>query len=108
LKYLNAKSSKRCFDLAPLITKPLFPKCYLTERGKVFRRHTPMGPTLIIECSRFGNLFLAADNQKTRTCPYCGTRVNVRKAKKIASATNAYEASEMLREIKSRKGFSRQ
>jgi predicted nucleic acid-binding Zn-ribbon protein len=67
-----------------------------------------MRPTSIIECTQCGNLFLAADNQKTRTCPYCGTHVNVRKAKKVASATNAYEASEMLREIKSRKGFSRQ
>jgi predicted nucleic acid-binding Zn-ribbon protein len=67
-----------------------------------------MRPTLIIECTQCGGLFLAADNQKTRTCPYCGTRVDVRKAKKVASAANAYEASEMLQEIKSRKGFSRQ
>jgi DNA-directed RNA polymerase subunit RPC12/RpoP len=65
-----------------------------------------MGTTLIIACNRCGNLFLAAEGQKTRTCPYCGTRVDVRKAKKVASAKNAFEASQMLRNIKSRKGFS--
>ena len=46
--------------------------------------------------------------QKTKTCPYCGTRVDVRRAKKVASAKNAFEASEKLRDIKSRKGFSRE
>ncbi len=65
-----------------------------------------MGTTLIIECTSCGNLFLAADNQKTRTCPYCGTRVTVRKAKKVASAKNAFEASQLLRNIKNKKGFS--
>jgi len=67
-----------------------------------------MGTTLIITCNRCGGLFLAAESQKTRTCPYCNTRVDVRKAKKVASAKNAFEASEMLREIKSKKGFSRE
>jgi DNA-directed RNA polymerase subunit RPC12/RpoP len=65
-----------------------------------------MGQTLIIVCNRCGGLFLAADSQKTRTCPYCGTRVDVKKAKQVASAKNAFEASELLREIKSRKGFN--
>lgn len=67
-----------------------------------------MGTTLIIVCNRCGGLFMAADGQKTRTCPYCSTHVDVRKAKKVASAKNAFEASEMLRDIKSRKGFSRE
>ncbi len=67
-----------------------------------------MGPTSIIVCNRCGGLFLAAESQTTRTCPYCNTRVEVRKAKKVALAKNAFEASEMLREIKRRKGFSRQ
>ena len=66
-----------------------------------------MRPTLIIVCNRCGGLFLAADGQKTKTCPYCGTRVDVRRAKKVAAAKSAFEASEMLRDIKSRKGFSR-
>jgi DNA-directed RNA polymerase subunit RPC12/RpoP len=67
-----------------------------------------MRPTLIIVCNRCGGLFLAADGQKTKTCPYCGTHVDVRRAKKVAAAKSAFEASEMLRDIKSRKGFSRE
>jgi DNA-directed RNA polymerase subunit RPC12/RpoP len=66
-----------------------------------------MGPTLIVVCNRCGGLLMAADDQKTRTCPYCGSRVDVRKAKKVASAKNAFEASEILRDLKSRKGFNR-
>jgi DNA-directed RNA polymerase subunit RPC12/RpoP len=66
-----------------------------------------MGPTLIVVCNRCGGLLMAAEDQKTRTCPYCGSRVDVRRAKKIASAKNAFEASEKLRDLKSRKGFNR-
>lgn len=66
-----------------------------------------MGLTLIVVCSRCGGLLMAADDQKTRTCPYCGSRVDVRRAKKVASAKNAFEASEILRDLKSRKGFNR-
>jgi hypothetical protein len=32
----------------------------------------------------------------------------VRRAKKVAAAKSAFEASEMLQDIKSRKGFSRE
>jgi DNA-directed RNA polymerase subunit RPC12/RpoP len=73
---------------------------------KVFRKQTGMRPTLIIVCSRCGGLLLATDGQKTRTCPYCGTRIDIRKAKKVASAKSAFEASEMLRKLKSRKSSS--
>jgi hypothetical protein len=47
-------------------------------------------------------LFLAADGLKTRTCPYCGVRVDLQRAKKLASASTAFEASEKLRELKSK------
>jgi len=67
-----------------------------------------MGQTLIIVCDRCGGLFLAADGQKTRTCPYCSKRVDLRKAKQLASAKSAFEASELLREMKRKKGFSRE
>ena len=67
-----------------------------------------MGLTLIIVCNQCGGLVLAADHLKTRTCPHCSTRIIVRRAKKIASAKDAFEASEILREIKSKKGFSRE
>jgi hypothetical protein len=45
---------------------------------------------------------MAADGLKTRTCPYCGVRIDVLKAKKLASAPTAFEASEKLRELKSK------
>jgi DNA-directed RNA polymerase subunit RPC12/RpoP len=56
---------------------------------------------LIIVCSKCGGFLLAKAEQKTRTCPYCGSKVLVDKAKKVASAQNAYEASEILRKLKS-------
>jgi DNA-directed RNA polymerase subunit RPC12/RpoP len=85
-----------------------FPKRYLTVCGKVFRRPKRIKPTLIIVCNRCGGLFLAAEGQKTKTCSYCGARVDVRRAKKVAAAESAFEASEILRDIKSKKGFSRE
>jgi DNA-directed RNA polymerase subunit RPC12/RpoP len=56
---------------------------------------------LIVMCDRCGGFLLARAEQKTRTCPYCGFKVFVYKAKKVASAENAYEASEILRKVKS-------
>lgn len=65
-----------------------------------------MGATLIIICRSCGGLFLARENQKTRMCPYCNKYNDIRKAKKVASAKNAFEASQILRKLKSRKGFN--
>ena len=67
-----------------------------------------MKSTIIIVCNQCGGLFLATEGQKMKTCSYCGTRVDVRKAKKLAAAKSAFEASKILRDIKSRKGFSRE
>jgi len=55
---------------------------------------------LIVVCSRCGGLLLAKTEQKTRTCPYCGFKVLTYEARKVASAENAYEASEILRKLK--------
>jgi len=65
-----------------------------------------MRTTSIIVCTRCGGLLLAANNQKTRTCPYCNTRVHLEKAKILAQAKNAFEASQMLQKLKSQKGFN--
>jgi DNA-directed RNA polymerase subunit RPC12/RpoP len=54
----------------------------------------------IIQCGRCGGLLLARAEQKTRTCPYCGLRVELQRAKRLATAEDAFEASEMLRKIK--------
>jgi DNA-directed RNA polymerase subunit RPC12/RpoP len=56
---------------------------------------------LIVACGKCGGFLLAKAEQKTRTCPYCGFKVLVEKTKKVASAKNAYEASEILRKLKS-------
>jgi DNA-directed RNA polymerase subunit RPC12/RpoP len=60
-----------------------------------------MTATLVVVCSRCGGLLLAKANQKTRTCPYCGFQVALDKAKRVASAENANEASMILRKLKS-------
>ncbi|MCL6578586.1 MAG: DUF1922 domain-containing protein [Candidatus Bathyarchaeota archaeon] len=44
---------------------------------------------------------MAKTEQKTRTCPYCGSKVELNKSKKVAVAKTAREASAILREIKS-------
>jgi DNA-directed RNA polymerase subunit RPC12/RpoP len=61
-----------------------------------------VGKTLIVSCSHCGGLFLAGEDQKTRTCPYCGWRVELKRAKKLSSAENAFEASKILKKLKSR------
>jgi predicted RNA-binding Zn-ribbon protein involved in translation (DUF1610 family) len=57
--------------------------------------------TLIMMCGNCGGYLLAKEENQTRTCPYCGRTVVVQKAKKVASAQNAYEASEILKQLKS-------
>ena len=74
---------------------------------KSFGKGTSMGAKVIVMCSCCGGLLMAAAGQKTRTCPYCGSRVNLFRAKRVASAESAFKASELLREIKRRKGFNR-
>lgn len=56
--------------------------------------------TLVVACGRCAGLLLAKADQKTRTCPYCGYHVIVGKAKKVAKAESAYEASEILKKLK--------
>ncbi len=59
-----------------------------------------MTQTAIIECPNCGGLLLAPMDKKTKTCIYCNTRIDLHRAKRIASADNAITASEMLRKIK--------
>ncbi|MEM3578067.1 MAG: DUF1922 domain-containing protein [Candidatus Bathyarchaeia archaeon] len=56
---------------------------------------------LVVVCGKCGGLLLARVEQKTRTCPYCGFKLDLRRAKKVASAKNAFEASALLRSLKS-------
>ena len=69
-----------------------------------------MTSTVIVVCTRCGNLLLANATQKTKTCPYCGSQIILYKARKVATAENAYKASEILKRLKtesSHKNFNR-
>jgi len=55
---------------------------------------------LIVVCGRCGGFLLAKAEQETRTCPYCGSKITLYKAKKVASAETAHEASTILRKLK--------
>jgi DNA-directed RNA polymerase subunit RPC12/RpoP len=69
----------------------------LSEKG------TQMPITVLYECSKCSGVFMAAQGQKTHSCPYCGTRVDLQKAKRIIQAKDAFEASEMLKKIKTKR-----
>jgi DNA-directed RNA polymerase subunit RPC12/RpoP len=60
-----------------------------------------MTSTLVVTCYKCGGLLLAKTEQKTRTCPYCGSTVVLQKARKVASAKSSSEASAILRKLKS-------
>jgi len=66
-----------------------------------------MGLTLILVCYRCGGLLLAKAEQKTRTCPYCGSTVVLDRARTVASARNSNEASVILRRLKTEAGAKR-
>jgi DNA-directed RNA polymerase subunit RPC12/RpoP len=55
---------------------------------------------IVVVCGECGGFLMAKAEQKTRTCPYCGSKVVLDKAKKLASAENAYQASTLLRKFK--------
>ena len=56
---------------------------------------------LVIVCYRCRQLLLAKNTQKTRRCPYCEARLVLDKAKKVARAETAREASDLIRVQKS-------
>ncbi len=59
-----------------------------------------MPQILIITCPKCTRLLLAKTDQKTRTCPYCGTQIATDRAKKIATAKDAREANTLLQKLK--------
>jgi phage FluMu protein Com len=74
---------------------------------KPFGSNSKMGVTLIVKCTKCGGLMLTAKGQKTKVCPYCGTLVNLLRVQRVAASDSAFEASEMLRKLKSEKGFDK-
>jgi hypothetical protein len=61
-----------------------------------------MAPTNIVKCPNCQGLMLATATQKTKTCPYCSKNVNLQKAQHVAKAQSAMEASEMLKQLKTK------
>lgn len=59
-----------------------------------------MAGYIIVACSKCRGYLLARDFQRTRTCPYCGSKVVLEKAKKVVAAESANEASALLRKLK--------
>jgi predicted RNA-binding Zn-ribbon protein involved in translation (DUF1610 family) len=91
-----------------LMSLALFPKVLSTCVWKSLSEGKPeMGATLIVKCTKCAGLMLTAKGQRTKTCPYCGAHVDLLRAQKVASASNAFEASKMLRKLKSEQGFTR-
>jgi len=63
---------------------------------------------VVITCYKCGQLLLAKTDQKTRQCPYCETRLDLDKTKKVASAKTAQEASILIRALKKEKNAKTQ
>ncbi len=84
-------------------TKLLF-GCVWKSLSEAARKMTV---TLIVKCTKCSGYMLSAQKQKTKICPYCGTHVNLQRALRVAAANTAFEASEMLRKLKSEQGFNR-
>jgi DNA-directed RNA polymerase subunit RPC12/RpoP len=72
---------------------------------KSLSENANMTTTLIIKCSKCGGLLLAQAAQETRSCPYCSFRISVDRAMKLATAKNAYEASNILQKLKQEKAL---
>lgn len=76
--------------------------------GKGFRIGENMNAFLVVVCPKCGGFLLAKAEQKTRTCPYCGSKVFLEKAKKEASANTLQEASMILRKLKRDKAIKKE
>ncbi|MEM3673336.1 MAG: DUF1922 domain-containing protein [Candidatus Bathyarchaeia archaeon] len=59
-----------------------------------------MKPIVIVACNKCGGLLLANTKHKTRACPYCGSKITIEKAERVASAENTQKAFIMLQELK--------
>ena len=67
---------------------------------KVFGRVRFVASFVIVVCSKCGGLLAARVGQKTRICPYCGFKIVLDRSKRVAVASNAREASMILKRLK--------
>lgn len=59
---------------------------------------------VVFVCHGCGRLLIAKADQKSKQCNYCGSMVDLWRAKKVRSANSAREASLLVREFKMRAG----
>lgn len=57
----------------------------------------------VVVCCQCGQLLLTKAEQKSKLCPYCNVKLSVRKARVMAHAETAQEASELIRVLKRKK-----
>jgi len=57
----------------------------------------------VIVCYNCGQLLLAKKSQKTRQCPHCAVKVAAERARVVAHAATAREASELIRALKQKR-----
>jgi DNA-directed RNA polymerase subunit RPC12/RpoP len=67
---------------------------------KAFYLVKTVAVTFVVVCRKCGGLLLAKADQKTRTCPYCDSKVILEGAKKLGSAKTSHEASTLLQRLK--------
>jgi DNA-directed RNA polymerase subunit RPC12/RpoP len=67
----------------------------------------PKKDYLVVACTDCGRLLLAVSDKKTRSCPYCGRRVNLKDARVITRSKNPKEARQVLQETKRQEQHSK-
>ncbi len=58
---------------------------------------------LIVVCGGCGRLLVADAAKKSRLCAYCGFKVLLTNARRVASAETSREASELVQHLKLKK-----
>ncbi|HUK26969.1 MAG TPA: DUF1922 domain-containing protein [Candidatus Acidoferrales bacterium] len=57
---------------------------------------------MVLACTKCGRFLLASSDSETRTCAYCGKRVQKDGARIIARSDSAKEARKILQEAKTK------
>ena len=57
----------------------------------------------VLVCYNCGQFLLAKTGQKTKRCPYCDARLTLEKARKVGTASDAYQALNLVQALKTQK-----
>jgi len=55
---------------------------------------------VVVSCPRCGGLLLAKTNRRTRTCPHCGYRADLRGLRVLGRASSPKEAVALIQALK--------